>query len=232
MSDFTPYNPDTQTTGTWVQRHFKWIAIAVAAVLLGGSVISFLNWQRGVNHEGYEWQNSALAKYQGVQTTLSTCLDNTNMAAQVADRERATIIKGMKEIVAARTANHQEAIPGDTAVFVNAVAEAYPQISPDLYKQLMTVAVGCRNEVNGAQKDMQAYAGRFKNWTTGGNIFEGMIRNNFPTAELVVEGPNGILNGKAALESMATPIITKEAGDATKNKEMPTQQLPSNEPTK
>ena len=224
ISDQQPQN--------WLQKNFK-LAIGGAAVLvIIGIVFGFLNWQRGVNAAGYEWQNNALAKYQGIQTTLSTCLDNTRMGAQVAERERQTIVDGMRAIVAERTKNHQEAIPGDATVFVNAVAEAYPQLSPDLYKQLMTVAVGCRNEVNGAQKDMQAYAARFKTWTKQGNVLEGWIREQYPNAELVVEGPNGPLTGKAALESMATPIITKEAGDATTSKTMPTENpFPSASPT-
>ncbi len=225
-------NIDDPQPQNWLQSNFKLVAISAAVIVAIVSVFGFLNWQRSINAAGYEWQNNALAKYQGIQTTLSTCLDNTRMGAQVAERERQTIIDGMKAIVAARTANHQEAIPGDATVFVNAVAEAYPQISSDLYKQLLTVAVGCRNEVNGAQKDMQSYAARFKTWTKEGNVLEGNIREQFPNAELVVQGPNGPLTGKAALESMATPIITKEAGDATTNKTMPTENpFPSASPS-
>lgn len=218
---------------SWLQRNIKLVIGGGIAVIVIIMVVGTLNWVRGVNAEGYAWQNNALAKYQGIQTTLSTCLDNTRMGAQVAERERQTIIDGMKAIVAERTKNHQEAIPGDATVFVNAVAEAYPELSSDLYKQLMTIAVGCRNEVNGAQKDMQAFAARFKTWVKSGNVFEGMIREQYPNAELVVEGPNGLLTGKAALESMATPIITKDADDATKDKTMPEQDpFPSSKPTK
>ena len=225
-------DPKPTPPQNWVQRNFKLIIAGAVVLVMIITGIGLLNWHRAVNAAGYEWQNNALAKYQGVQTTLSTCLQNTKFSAQVAERERETIVKGMKEIVAARTANHQEAIPGDTTVFVNAVAEAYPSISPDLYKELMTIAVGCQKEVNGAQRDMQAFAARFKTWTKEGNIFEGMIREGFPTTELVTEGPNGLLTGKAALESMATPIITKEAGDAGKTKVMPTQNpFPSASPT-
>ena len=218
-------NESDSQSNNWLQSHIWWVVALVVAVLVLAGTVGFFNWKRGVNAEGNGWQNNSLAKYQGVQSTLSTCLDNTSFSAQVATQERETILQGMKAIVAARTANHQPAIPTDATIFVNAVTEAYPSISPDLYQQLMTTAVGCRNEVNGAQKDMQAYAARFKTWTKEGNIFQGMIRENYPNAELAVDGPNGVLTGQGALTSMATPIITSEAKSATKNKVMPSQNV-------
>ena len=233
MNDSTINDSDYKSDQNWVQTHIWLVVAAVVIALVAVGGLTFANWARGVNAEGYQWQNSALAKYQGIQTTLSTCLDNTSFSAQVATQERQTIVDGMKAVAAARTANHQSAIPADATIFVNAVTEANPTISPALYQQLMTTAVGCRNEVNDAQKDMQAYAARFNTWTKEGDVFAGSIRNNYPTAELVVDGPDGVLSGQAALTSMATPIITTEAKSATKNKVMPSQNVfPTAQPTK
>ena len=56
----------------WVLQHKVALSIAVAVVAIVLVVLGVLNWQRAVRAEGYEWQNNSLAKYQGVQTTLST----------------------------------------------------------------------------------------------------------------------------------------------------------------
>ena len=232
MNDSTINDSDYKSDQNWVQIHIWLVVAIVVAIVLSLGGLMFANWARGVNAEGYQWQNNARAKYQGVQTTLDTCLANTDLSAQVAGQERATIIDGMKAVAAARTANHQSAIPTNATIFVNAVTEANPTISPALYQLLMTTAVGCRNEVNGAQHDMQAFAARFKTWTKEGGVFAGSIRENYPTAELVVDGSNGVLDGPAALDSMATPIITAEAKSATKNKVMPKPNLfPTAQPT-
>lgn len=217
----------------WVSKHKLLMAVVSALVVLAIVIISVLNWQRAVRAEGYEWQNNSLAKYQGVQTTLSTCLDKSLQGASVAERERSTLKDTLTSIIAQRSGGSQEAIPGNAGLVIDVVVEQYPTVSPDLYAQLMTIVTGCRDEVNGAQRDMQAYAARFDTWTKASDVFTGMIREGFPNDELVVEGPNGSLSGRQALDFMRKPIIVAAADKASKTKEMPDQTLfPTPEPSR
>lgn len=246
MTSFPQYpEPSNEELGkppfdfvAWIKGHIPLVATVVAVVVLALGTIGFLNWQRGVAQQGYEWQNSVMVKYQKVQTTLSTCLDNTLTSAQIAQQERQSLRDTLTAVVQARYVDaNGNAIDVNTqagqAVIIKVIQEAYPNVSPDLFKQLMTVAVGCRNEVAGAQEDLQAYAGRFQTWTKGGNIFDGVIREGFPNDELQVQGLDGVIKGKAALRFIAEPILTSEASTASKTHQMPTQTLfPSAQPTK
>jgi|GEM_PF-2751272 len=223
----------------WLMSHIPLVASIIGVVVLSLIVLSFLNWQRGVSQQGYEWQNNTYVKYQQVQTTLSTCLDNTMISAQIAQQERQSLRDTLTAVVQARYVDaNGNAIDVNTqagqAVIIKVIQEQYPNVSPDLFKQLMTVAVGCRNEVSGAQQDLQAYAGRFQTWIRGGNIFDGAIRESFPNDDLQVQGLNGTLTGKEALRFIAEPILTSEATTASKTKQMPTQSMfPSaSEPTR
>lgn len=209
----------------WVLQHKVALSIAVAVVAIVLVVLGVLNWQRAVRAEGYEWQNNSLAKYQGVQTTLSTCLDKSLQGANVAERERETLKDTLTDVIAQRSGDSQQAIPGNAGLVIDVVVEQYPTVSPDLYAQLMTIVTGCRDEVNGAQRDMQAYAARFNTWTKASDVFTGMIREEFPNDELVVDGPGGSLTGQRALDFMSRPIIVTAADEASKTKRMPDQDL-------
>lgn len=211
-----------------------WMAWAAVGLVLIMVVFGVLNWQRAVRAEGYEWQNSAKSKYQAVQTQLSTCLDNNLTAAQIAGQERSSLKDVLIGTINARyqDSRGQAVNPANAQLVINAVKEAYPQVSDELFRQLMTVATGCRNQVAGAQQDLQAYAGRFKTWTKQGDVITGSIREGFPNDEFVVRGLNGKITGKDALEFVAEPIITGSADEASKTKQMPSQQLfPPSSPT-
>ncbi len=221
----------------WVQRNFKWVVAGVIALVVAFIGLGIANWNRAVNADGHERQNNLMALHQGIETKLGTCLDNTDLAIQIAERERATLKETLKAVVSARyvDANGKPVdvgTPAGQAIMINVIKEAYPNVSPDLFKQLMTVAVGCRNEVAGAQTRLQGYAADFLSWRKQGNIVEGSIREQYPNDELVVQGLNGELKGMAALRFMVEPISTAEAKETMKTKVMPRQQLPSGEPTK
>lgn len=221
----------------WVQRNFKWVVAGVIALVVAFIGLGIANWNRAVNADGHERQNNLMALHQGIETKLGTCLDNTDLAIQIAERERATLKETLKAVVSARyvDANGKPVdvgTPAGQAIMINVIKEAYPNVSPDLFKQLMTVAVGCRKEVAGAQTRLQGYAADFLSWRKQGNIVEGSIREQYPNDELVVQGLNGELKGMAALRFMVEPISTAEAKETMKTKVMPRQQLPSGEPTK
>lgn len=214
----------------WLKANKVLVAIAIGILILVISVISVLNWQRSVKAEGEQWQNNMTAKYQGVQTLLSTCLDNTSLSAQVAQQERQSLKDTLTAVAQARYVDASGKLvdisaPQGQAIAIKIIQEAYPNVSPDLYKQLMTVAVGCRNQVAGNQQDLQAYAARFKTWTKSGSFIDGTIRESFPNDNLKVQGLNGQLTGRAALDFIAEPIIAQAASDAAESKTMPQQSL-------
>lgn len=214
----------------WLKSHVTLVVIAALVIVLGLSTLGFLNWQRGVRQQGYEWQNNVVVKYQKVQTTLSTCLDNSQLSSQIAQQERQSLRDTLTAVVQARYVDaNGKAIDVNTqagqAVIIKVIQEQYPDVSPALFQQLMTIAVGCRNEVAGAQEDLQAFAGRFQTWIKGGNVFDGAIREAFPNDELQVQGLNGTITGKAALRFIAEPILTSDASTASKTKTMPSQTL-------
>lgn len=234
---FENYPKDSQPQN-WLQRNFKMVIGGAAVLVIIGIVIGFLGWQRAVREEGYTRQINTATLYKAVQTKLSACLDKTMTSVQIADRERTSLKDTLTAVVQARyvDANGNPVdinTAGGQALMIKIVQEAYPTVSNDLFKQLMTIASGCRDEVTGAQLRLQAYAGDFQSWTKGGGPFEGMIREEFPNDELQVEGLNGTLTGKAALRFIAEPISTEEAGKAMRTKVMPQQTLfPSASPTK
>lgn len=204
-----------------------WMGVMASVLVLLVAILSVLNWQRSVRAEGYEWQNGAKAKYEAVQTQLSTCLDSSMTAAQIAGQERSSLKDVLTGTINARyqTSGGQAVDPANAQLVISAVTEAYPQVSDELFRQLMTIATGCRNQVAGAQQDLQAYTARFKTWTKQGDVITGSVREGFPNDEFVVQGLNGKITGKAALEFVAEPIITGAADEASKSKQMPNQQL-------
>lgn len=211
-----------------------WMYGVAAGLVVLMVIFGILNWQRSVRAEGYEWQNNVKAKYQGVQTELSTCLDNSLQAAQIASQERASLKDVLVGTISARYQGNdgKDVNPANAQLVINAVKEAYPQVDNELFRQLMTIATGCRNKVAGTQQDLQAYAARFKSWTKQSDIITGSIREGFPNDDLVVQGLNGKITGKQALEFIAEPIITGSADEASKTKQMPNQQLfPSASPS-
>lgn len=229
-------NREGFTAASFWARWGKWIG-AVLIVALVMSVFGVLNWQRSVRAQGETYQYNVGAKYQNVQTQLGTCLDNTVLSAQIAEQERQSLKETLTAVIQARYTNSN----GETlditstdgqALAIRVLQEAYPNVSPDLYKQLMTVAVGCRNQVAGVQQDLQIYAANFKSWTKSGSFLGGIIRESFPNGSLKVQGLNGELTGQAALDFITEPITTQAASDAMKNKQMPEQTLfPSAAPT-
>ena len=230
-------DPKPTPPQNWVQRNFKWVVAGVIALVVAFIGLGIANWNRAVSAEGYERQNSLMALYRGIETNLGTCLDSTDLAIQIAERERATLKDTLKAVVSARYVDANGKLvdvgtPAGQTIMINVIKEAYPNVSPDLFKQLMTVAVGCRKEVAGAQTRLQAFAADFLTWRKQGKVLEGSIREQYPNDELVVQGLNGELKGMAALRFMVEPISTAEAKETMKTKVMPRQQLPSGEPTK
>ncbi|MGB4767785.1 MAG: hypothetical protein WBP22_00850 [Candidatus Saccharimonas sp.] len=229
MTDNNERKPFWQRPGTIIP------AVAVLIALVAGFIA--VTWVNGINNDAFGRQRDVITKYQALETQLSTCLDNSMTAAGIAQQER----NSLRDIlIGTASARYQNAdgtvntgIPEGAGIAFSAIQEAYPTVSNELYRQLMTTAIGCRNQVTGVQQDLQALGGRFDTWTQTGGIVEKMIRDNYPDERLAVIGPDGErLLGKEALDFIVTPISTADAKTAMTSKELPSQNLfPSAQPT-
>lgn len=223
--------PDGSTPSPF-QKYKTLIIVGVVAAVVLVFGLSIWGWLNGIDNEANTRQRSLITLYQGVETKLSTCLDNSMQAAGIAKQERDSLKDMMIGTALARSKNGSSS---EGAVLnINAVNEALPQnVSNDLYKQLMTTVTGCRNEVAGAQQNLQAYGGEFDIWTQTGGVFEKMVRGKYPNEKLKAVNADGdTLTGRDALDFIVTPISTTDAKDAVTSKEMPSQQLfPSSSPT-
>ena len=192
--------------------------LAIIAIAIG------LSWANGIDNDGVGRQRQLLTVNNHMEIELSNCLDTTMVAAGIAEQERASV---MQILVGTASARYGDGVqPGDSTVTLTAIREAYPGISDELYRQLMSVAIGCRNQTAGAQQKVQALGGEFDTWTQQGGVIEKALglRTKFPDERLVATGPGGTkLTGREALDHFITPITTKETKQAAEDREMPQQ---------
>lgn len=208
----------------WFSRN-KGISIAAGvAAVIAIVVFSFASWVNSIHNEGWTKQRAVLQQYNTYQTSLSTCLDNSQVGAQIASQEYKQVKDVLTSIVSARYSD-AGALNGSSGAFVSALQEQYPDIDRTLWKQLMTTAIGCRNQVADTNNELQSVAGRFDTWAHTGGIFERQFRSKFPNSDLVVIGLNGPMTGAAALTFLVTPITTGEATNAIRTHVMPEQDL-------
>lgn len=206
----------------WITKNLKLVIVAVVVLVVGIIAFGIASWINSVNNTAFSKQRDVIAKYNIFQNELSTCLDNTRLAAGIAQEEYSQVSDMLESIVGARYGGDEaDALSGDA--FVSVLVEQYPEIDRSLWKQFMTKALGCRDQTKGVNGDLQALAGRFDTWTSTGSLLSKPIRNNYPDDRLKVQGPDGVLTGRDALDFIVTPITTADARDALVNKEMPDQ---------
>lgn len=206
----------------WAREHLKLVITVAIAVALLIVVYAVISWTNGINNDGFGRQRDVVTLYNQYQTELSTCLDNTKIGARIAEEEYRQVENVLTAVVGARYRD-AGALSGDS--LVSALAEQYPQIDRSLWRQLMTVAIGCRQEVAGVNGQLQHVAGSFDRWASQGGVFEKLVRKNWPDDRLKVVGLNGTLTGRDALQFIITPITTAEAQRAVQTHEMPSQDL-------
>lgn len=208
----------------WFRNH-RGISIAVgvtAIVALLG--FAFASWINAIHNDGWTRQRAVTQQYNVYQTSLSTCLDNSQVGAQIATEEYSQVKDLLTSVVSARYSD-EGALNGTSGAFVSALQEQYPAIDRTLWKQLMTTAIGCRNQVADTNNELQSVAQRFDTWAHTGGIFAKPFRSKFPNTDLVVIGLNGPLTGEQALAFLVTPITTGEAATAIRTQQMPNQDL-------
>lgn len=204
----------------------------VGAVALLVVVLSVWQYHISVTNEGEALQERVEQTYESAQNSLSTCLDQGQTAAQVADQEFDRLKDILIDVASARYVDGQgnptgasQALGG--GVFFSAVFEAYPNISQQGFQNLQAVVVGCRDEYQGSQDRLFNEVREFETWIQVGNVFNQWIKNNFPTDSLDAEdyGTGDLLVGQPALEYMSRVIMVVEARDAYRDGELGEQDL-------
>lgn len=207
--------------------------IALALVIVIFIVwLSYASWKQGINNEGARLQNNIVALERKVETQLSTCLDNSRVGAQVAEKEFDAIKDVLTSVASARyvddngdSTNASAALGG--GAFISALQENYPQIDQSTWKRLMDIVIGCRKDVRDDQDRLQHDAADFKTWTQTGGVFSSKIRNNYPDEKLTVYNAldKRQVTGAEALEYLTRVIKTSEATQAIDTATMPDQDL-------
>lgn len=218
-------NASSETS--WFKKPIVWIAaLAVVAVVVGMSIWS---WTNTIKNEGNTWQVKVVQQYNNYQVSLSTCIDNTRLGAKIADEQFEQIKDILVGAVSARyvdangnSTNASTALGGGQ--LISALAEQYPDIDTTVWQQLMTNAIGCRNQAMGEAQELQSVAARFNQWLVTGGVFSRQIRDNWPTDGLQVTGLNGqMLTGQSALAFITQPVLTSDAIKAFETHVMPDQ---------
>lgn len=207
--------------------------IALALVLVLFIVwLMWASWKQGINNQGNETQQKIVALEKKVETQLSTCLDNSRVGAQVAEKEFNAVKDVLTSVASARyvdkdgnATNASGALGGGQ--FISALQENYPQISQESWKHLMDIVIGCRKDVRDDQDRLQHDAADFRAWTQTGGVFSSKIRNNFPNKNLTAHDAlnNKDLTGSEALAYLTRVIKTSEATKAIDTATMPDQDL-------
>lgn len=189
-----------------------WWAVAVAALILVVIIVmAILNSIQGTFNEGERREQDLTALYNSSQVSLSTCLDQGRTAAQVTEEEYEKIEEILVNAAGARYTDESTAstVIGGGTLF-SAVVEAYPQIDQRSWQNLQTVVVGCRDEFQGSQDRIQAAAAEYNRWRVSNDIFNGWIKGQFPSNELMVMTPAGKPLYAMSAYVQITQVVTAE----------------------
>jgi hypothetical protein len=207
--------------------------VAIAVLVIG--LVSWLGismFQRSVDNDGIGRQRDIITLQREVGLNLSKCLDQTNIARQITDKQYASVKDILTAALSARyvdangNATRADSTLGGGA-FISSLNENYPQIDLATWKNFMSVAVGCRNDVYDSQDKLQIWAGEFDKWRQTGGIFSHNVRKKFPTDALYVYDPtqHKEVTGVEALKYLTRTILTSDAARALDTGVMPDQDL-------
>jgi hypothetical protein len=223
----------------FVNKHLRLIIAGIALVVIAGIVFSVLNWRNNISNDGYNRERDIVTLQAGMENEISKCLDKGRIAAQVTQKEFDSVKEILINTTAARYVGKDGKSTGATpalggGAFVSSLHEAYPTIDTSTFKRLMSIVVGCRDDVGDSQDKLQLFSGDFDKWRNTGGLFAKSVRNNFPDDRLhTVNRQTGErLKGEDALEYLTRLITVEEAQNAIKTGTMPGQNLfPTTSPT-
>jgi hypothetical protein len=205
----------------WFARNTKLVAIAGAVVAVIIAVLMIVQYNFAVRNEGEVMQERIETLYKSSQNSLSTCIDQGTIGAQVTQQERESLGDLLTNVASARytdasgnPTNASAALGGGQ--LISMLQENYPQISDRLFLNLQTTVIGCRSAFQGAQDRLFIDAQNFESWQLSDNLFNSGIKKEFPSATLDVQNlaTGATETGAAALAYMTRVITVKAANDA------------------
>lgn len=213
----------------WIKKHVVAVAaVAVVAIVVFGTwVYSF-----GVRNEGEAMQERIEALYNQSRTSLSACIDQGNVAAQVTVQEYENLKDILTDVASARYVDAEGNPTNASGVLgggqlISALSEQYPQIDQRGWLNLQSLVIGCRDDFRNAQDRVFIDAAGFEQWKLTDNPFNTWIKDDFPTSTLNVENlaTGDMLTGQAALDYMTRVISVAEANEAFESGELGEQEL-------
>lgn len=206
-------------TGSFTEllKKYRWWVVLGAVVLVAIIVISCINYVIGVRNEGERQEQDLTALYSQSMNSLSTCFDQGQVAAQVTQKEYESIKDILVGAVSARyvdasgNATNASGVLGGGQL-ISALQEQYPQIDQRSWQNLQTLVIGCRDEFQGKQDQIQAFAASYNKWRVSDNLFNSWIKAEFPSKELKVTTANGDnLYGQSAYDRITRVVAVDEA---------------------
>ncbi len=196
----------------WIKKHKTFVISAVSglaaviAIVIVWAIIA--SYTIAVRNEGETYEKRLTTLYNTSLLSLSTCLDQGRVAAQVTEREYESVKDILVDVTGARyfmidgeQTNASEALGGGR--LISALTESYPQIDQRSWQNLQILVIGCRDEVQGTQERLQFEAANYNTWRIQDDIFNGGIKADFPSDELVVTKSDGTtLYGRSAYEQI------------------------------
>ena len=194
-------------------KKYWWVIALAVVVVVVIVVIGVINTIKGTFNEGERQEQTLTALYNESINSLSTCLDQGRVAAQVSQEEFEQLKGVLTEVVGVRYQEGDDVseVLGGGSAF-SAIVEAYPQIDQRSWQNLQTTVVGCRDEFQGSQDRIQANAANYEKWRVTDDAFNWWIKDQFPSDELTVTLPSGTpLYGRAAFEHITRVVTVAEA---------------------
>lgn len=201
-----------------VFKKYKVLIIVIAAlVAVAIVVITVVNSIFALRNEGERYENIVIQAHRNSVTSLSACLDEGRVAAQVTEAEFDKVEDILVNVAAARyvddegNATSAAGALGDGRL-ISAIQESYPEIDQRSWQNLQTLVVGCREEFQGTQERVFQEAKILENWRDSDDLFNSWIKSSFPSDNLVITKPSGEkLTGVAALDFITQGVTTEEA---------------------
>jgi hypothetical protein len=215
----------------WIKKNNILVIVLAALVVMAIIVVSIISYTFAIRNEGERREQRMTQLYSQSVNSLSTCIDQGRIAAQVSEREFETLKGILVGVAAARyvdgAGNDTDAseVIGGGQLF-SAVIENYPSIDQRSWQNLQTVVVGCRDEFQGAQDRTLNEARTYNEWRVTDDMFNSQIKADFPSDELKVVTADGeSLYGLAAYDRITRVVAVSDATMAFETGELGEQDL-------
>lgn len=209
MTD-TNDNPVDPHEGTKMLFGFpRWMVGAAAAVLVAIVIIVVLIMSNGVTNKGNQLEIELNRQFVSNQEILSTCIVNSQQAAQVAAAQGTMTDKILTDVINAR--GPQQAGVTEGKLF-SAITEAYPQPEvAGIYQDVLAIVTGCRTRYSGYQQQLLGKLGTYDKWRKGSLVVR-TFGGEYPTDLLVARiGDTKPAKGEDALEVMYRIVQVQES---------------------